>query len=476
MRWQSAEELPNAQPTENPATNSDANNSTGSSTNSASEDSGETPGRLTGDTSDTIELPRRDVERFVADFLAERGIIFGFDGTFRVVSEPVRADTPDKIAAVLDVEPIDYHDLLDQLCLANARTRSGFNKSLIASALRRAVKRRRHLRRKDVLQPLVQGDLTDEERERAHSEWSRLPTVFEMSASLCAAVFRHFIWQVKRKALRLEVAHHLMPVIFSLLQGTGKTRFVNLFLAPLEELAGHGVLLSDLADRRSGDIFAFPVVVIDDIECLPPSQIPILKSLLTGDLLRRRRLGTSVSNAIRQSTTPIGTANQPIGELIDDETGHRRFAVLPFRNGFVEKGGSADVWKAVNAINYLLLWRSVDPYSGAPILPHLSELIRHQSSHRPVDGFVIWLRGVGDSERFREIVTTAGVPAQALRELSTAQTGIPMTANRFAALMDRHLSDPLVPFADKIKRHDGHFYRLKDNATGAVTSVASAQS
>ena len=77
--------------------------------------------------------------------------------------------------------------------------------------------------------------LDPSERARAEEEWHRLAnSVFTTEAALAAAVLKHFIWQVKQKLLRRPVKHHLMPVVFSPEQGSGKTTFVQKFLGPLQ--------------------------------------------------------------------------------------------------------------------------------------------------------------------------------------------------------------------------------------------------
>src|SRR5690349_21738563 len=59
-------------------------------------------------------------------------------------------------------------------------------------------------------------------------------------------------------------------------------------------------VLSDFADKRSGDIYRFPVLFIDDMEKIDPRLVPVLKSLVTSERFRRRRLGSSVSTTIPQ--------------------------------------------------------------------------------------------------------------------------------------------------------------------------------
>jgi hypothetical protein len=283
-----------------------------------------------------------------------------------------------------------------------------------------------------------------------------------MEVPLVVVVLQHFVWQVKQKLLNRPVVHHLMPVVSSPVQGSGKTTFVLQFLRPLRELATGPVLLSDFADRRSGDIYRFPAVFIDDMGAIAPHLVPVLKSLVTSEGFRRRRLGSSASVGIRQLSTLIGTTNSGIDELIADETGHRRFAVLPFRNGEIAKGGDARVWATVDSTDYELLWRSVDAFGPCPIEPYLGALVRHQAVSRRPDDLKAWLLGLDPgSEAVRRVTTREGVRAQGLHELFCVETGSTISLTRFGLEMKRHVADPAVPLAPKITTERGKFYPVR---------------
>jgi hypothetical protein len=133
------------------------------------------------------------------------------------------------------------------------------------------------------------------------------------------------------------------------------------------------------------------VLFIDNLEKIHPRSVPVLKSLVTSDGLRRHRLGTSLSTTIRQLATRIGTANLESDELVPDETGHRRFAMLTFRNGAVATGGDLRVWKAVDGADDDLLWRSVDAFGPCPIKPYLEDLLKLQAGSRRRSDLHAWL-------------------------------------------------------------------------------------
>lgn len=407
---------------------------------------------------------------FVRNYMNAREIEVLFDGTLFLRGHPIQAITPDAIDAVLAVDPPTVSDLLDEIALHARHLGSPLKRGDLGAALRQVLRSEKHQRYQSVLRPLF-DTCSSSEAEQARAQWRRLASLFGMNPDLAIAILQHFCWSVKQKQLRRPVVHHCMPIIFSTTQGTGKTVFVKKFLAPLRELATDSALFTDLADRRSGDIFRFPVIFLDDMERIPASMVPALKAVLTSDRLRRRRLGTSASDPIRQACVPIGTSNQMVQELVEDETGHRRFAMLPFRNGATFKGGDASVWETVNAVDYELLWRSVDAFASSPLLPFREELLRHEHAEAKPTGVIGWVTDLDlESEAVRNITTRLGVRAQGLRDLFMAQTGIEISAQKFAKDMERCCMRPEMPFSDKIKIETGAVYRLKSRPSSGAAA------
>ena len=407
-------------------------------------------------------LDQNDPIEFVREYIAREDFEVLFDGTVVPTGRPLKAIVRDDIDAVLAVEHLQLGDVVDQMLIECRRDGYGFKVGDINRATRQVLRQKAHQRRNTVIRPLLEP-LSPHDQASARGGWDRLSALFEIKGELAIAVLQHLIWQVYQKQLGRPVVHHLMPAVVSPIQGSGKTTFVQKFLGPLRELATGATALTDFADRRSGDIYRFPVVFLDDIEQIDPKLVPILKSLLTAEHIRRRRLSTSMSVGIRQTATLIGTANASIETLIKDDTGHRRFAMLPFRNGNSANGGDPNVWRIVTSSNYERLWRSVDAFGPSPILSCLEELARHQSRSAPKDQLLEWLKGLDmNSEALLRITRRPGVQAQALFHLYLAQTRTSISPQRFSDEMRRHVLDPSVPFGDKFKTDAGTFYRIKN--------------
>lgn len=407
------------------------------------------------------QKPTDAAVKLVADFLEREGIEILFDGTLRSKTAPSAAHQADEITTFLAVEEIDGPWLIDELMTEVRASRIKMRKSDVERAVRRLTRAAQKARRQAIVEPLLMPDVCT--AAEAAKAWSLLAaTVFETDAALCAGCLQHFIWQVKRKLLGLPIRHHLMPVIWSPVQGGGKTTFVRKFLEPLRELATGPVLLSDFTDKRSGDIYRFPALFVDDMEQIEAKLIPVLKSLVTSEGLRRRKLGTSMSEGHRQRTTLIGTANSAIDALVADTTGNRRFASLRFRNGKVETGGDAAVWPAIDSVDYDLLWRSVDVFGKGPIEAYLDALVALQETGRVPDPVLSWLRALDlGSARVMEVTTRRGIKATDLHDLYCEQTNSTITLTRFGECMRAHVLDPTVPLSPKVKKEDGWYYPLK---------------
>lgn len=406
-------------------------------------------------------VPVENAMEFVRNHLDAQGIEVLFNGSLFLRGRKMEAITPDDIDEVLAIDPPSVADLLDEMLLSARDVGSRLKKAELSAALRQIIRAERKNRHTTVLRPLL-DNCSSEELAQAKEQWRRIGELFNIQNDLAIAILQHFCWSVKQKQLGRTVVHHCMPIIFSTTQGTGKTVFVKKFLSPLRELASDTALFTDLADRRSGEIFRFPVILLDDMEQIPAAMMPVLKQVLTSDSLLRRKPGTSLSVPIRQAGVPIGTSNRMVHELVEDDTGHRRFAMLPFRNGAIAKGGDAAVWDTVNTINYELLWRSVDAFAPSPLLPYRADLQRHEDGASSKGGVLGWLIGLDlEAEAVRNLTTTKGMRAQELHDLFEVQTGIEMSAQRFASEMKRYFLRPDTPFGDKVRTEYGALYRPK---------------
>jgi hypothetical protein len=419
---------------------------------------------------------REETYQLFREFLQERRVFVRFDGTCDTYTGPLMATNREEIDAVLRRVDVNERWLLNEFIMEMKARGLKVRKGDAERAANKALTRAKLRRRRNVLKPLLEP-LAPAEQEKSDQVWARLSSIFDMDGDLSTRILGHYIWEAKQKQLNRPVLYHLMPIVVSPLQGSGKTTFARRFLSPLEELATGPVLLTDFADPRNIDLYRYPAILVDDVGRIPPNMVSTLKSLVTAETFRRRQLGTSMSVGVRQRATLFGTSNNPIEQLVPDSTGHRRFATLPFHNGAVEKDGDPEVWKTVTDTDYFMLWRSVDAFKPSPIETHLEALFKHQESAAPPSPLKAWLVNLDVlSEAVLRITTSKGVQANELYEMYIRETGSDISCALFGAEIKRHLGDPAVPFAAYVRDGKGRYYSLKKGLMGLDAGDHSAKS
>jgi hypothetical protein len=400
---------------------------------------------------------------YVSDFFAKLELQVGYDDSLTQRGKPLTAHTRSMINSVLAVRALTLLDVLDMMIIDCKENENKLKAGEVRAALRHVVGEMKHARRNAIIAPLLE-ELPAEAVVDAEHEWRRIDSLFEPIPNLRASLpIMHFIWQVKTKVLGREVDHHLMPVVTSSIQGSGKTTFVRALLAPLKELVTGASLLSDFSDRRTLGLFRYLVAVLDDMEMISEKQVPVLKSIITGEAIHRRLLGSSMDAKVRQMSTPIGTSNSRIEELVPDNTGHRRFITLLFRNGAVAKGGDPLIWKTVSSLNCELMWRSINPFEPSPLAGHLVALTQYQTAATAPSALTQFLIGLDlNHPDVRSIsYRNQGVQAQGLHDLYEARTGKQLTKQVFAKEMFICMQNAMVPFGDKHRFGDMRVYRYR---------------
>ncbi len=198
-------------------------------------------------------------------------------------------------------------------------------------------------------------------------------------------VFVHWIWLVKRSLARLDRKHDFMPILFSIPQGPGKSQSVKKLCSPLEELA-FDVDYMHLTDDRFKSMLADYVIGIwDEMGGASRAETDKLKNTLTSSNTGYRQLGGHDHVAMYRLTNFIGSSNKPVGDLIRDTTGNRRFVQVDTLTVKFD-------WDEINRLDYNLIWTCVNEEDAEPILPFLDKLGLHQSAARHHDAVSLWLQ------------------------------------------------------------------------------------
>lgn len=188
------------------------------------------------------------------------------------------------------------------------------------------------------------------------------------------AVLQHFIWQVKRKMHGLPVSYHLMPVLVGR-TGSGKSRALERFLAPLGWTIESGMDFGIFADERHWHLFGEKYVFLfDEMAKARKADVESLKNTITAKEKSYRKLHTNITITVPQKSTFIGASNDPVSSLVPDPTSARRFweiLTMPKCN-----------WDAVNKVDCLRIWQSVDEAQEVPpILAYWDEITEIQNTY-----------------------------------------------------------------------------------------------
>lgn len=188
---------------------------------------------------------------------------------------------------------------------------------------------------------------------------------------LDTAVMKHFLWQVKRKLAGLPVEQHMMPVLFGR-SGAGKSVAVSRLIEPLRAMALQ-TDMSIFSDPFSRRAFARNFLVFfDELQGSDNADVNTMKQIITAPIIEWRAMRSERVMSAPQNSTFIGCSNDPVRDRIKDPTSSRRFWQI----------NCADQidWQAINSIDYLALWRSIDEKAASPILAHLSEIRKIQET------------------------------------------------------------------------------------------------
>lgn len=184
------------------------------------------------------------------------------------------------------------------------------------------------------------------------------------------AVFKHFLWQIKRKLNGLPVTWHMMPIIWGK-AGSGKSETLRKLFKPLKGFVHAGMALDKLGDDRYyRQLEEHFIVFLDEMPKIEKASIESIKHIITAQDLTGRVLYSNGHKSYQQNCTFIGTSNEAPSQLIKDSTNMRRFHYI--------KAVDKMDWDMVNSLDMFKVWQEVDeqraePYT-ADVFTKLSEL------------------------------------------------------------------------------------------------------
>lgn len=198
------------------------------------------------------------------------------------------------------------------------------------------------------------------------------------------AAVMHWVWLVKRSLAGLDRRNDMMLVVFSAVQGIGKTEAVKRLCSPLSELSFDASADHLTDDRFRAILSDCAIGVWDEMGGATKAETDKLKHTLSVADTNYRQLGTHEQVAIYRRANFIATSNKPVSDLIRDTTGNRRFVEVNAKSSRFD-------WEEINRLDYGLIWRCVNEDDAEPILPFLDKLKLYQATSRHLDSVALWL-------------------------------------------------------------------------------------
>ncbi len=202
--------------------------------------------------------------------------------------------------------------------------------------------------------------------------------------NIAIPVLLNFMWQVKRKMQKIPVTNHLMPILFGG-QGSGKSYFVRLMTEPLRPFSVDADFTM-IQDDRYISLWENYIFFLDEMQHASKSDWAVIKNRITKPSLDMRPLYSTNLTKVANNATFIGTSNDiGLEQSITDSTGNRRFIglnVLPKMD-----------WDTINSIDFLTIWKSVDPTSTDPIDAYnvRNDIIKEQTDSKFMSPVEHWL-------------------------------------------------------------------------------------
>ncbi|MEI7432080.1 MAG: primase-helicase family protein [Betaproteobacteria bacterium] len=228
----------------------------------------------------------------------------------------------------------------------------------------------------------------------ARTLWSeiegKLFMVSEEEKGLVAAVLKKFIHSVKRKMAGLNVRSHIFVNILGI-QNAGKSEFIKRLLDPISEDTCVSNLVQ-VCDVRNLDLWKHAVLILEELEHASSADIGSIKNRVTSDWVSVRPMGTNATVQVKNRSTMISSTNKSFAEHLRDSTGYRRVAEISYKPDAFDP----EAFAAVNAIDPILLWQSVDHTGSDPLDPFREVLRTKQEEMTVPDEVEEWLE---DNER-----------------------------------------------------------------------------
>jgi hypothetical protein len=199
------------------------------------------------------------------------------------------------------------------------------------------------------------------------------------------AVFRHMLWQVKRKLNGRSTKDEMFLNLVGK-QGVGKTYSLReILFKPLRGCFTE-LPLQQLLDDRVGSFEHVFVNMFEELQGSQKADVEKLKSLITAQRSYYRPMGTNITATSKLNLTCVGTSNVSVYDCFRDATGMRRFYEIELAPALDRA--------ALNRIDARAIWDGIDASIAQPhyLEPVRKELEARQAAEAFLDSFQEWLQ------------------------------------------------------------------------------------
>lgn len=161
------------------------------------------------------------------------------------------------------------------------------------------------------------------------------------------------LWLVKRGLWHKTRKYHHM-LCFMGDQGIGKSTAMDILFSPLKEFVAH-TSLDSLSDSSAVySLSTHLIQVCEELAGASRSDMNILKDIITNPRLARRMRYKALIGEFDNHATFFGSTNRPIGSILYDPTGMRRFYELRVDPSLKSR------WDELNALDMVEVWQGID--------------------------------------------------------------------------------------------------------------------
>ena len=184
--------------------------------------------------------------------------------------------------------------------------------------------------------------------------WHKVMEIKE-SLPVFITMMKHFTWQVKRRMMERPTYYDIMIALYGN-QGIGKSFLVNgTYGSVLDRFYNASISLDNLMDERwtvaLNTQFLMNIEEMDSGKMgnISGKNLATIKKVITGSEATYRPMGTNTTQSVKIKTSFISNANYHIYDIINDESGMRRFIEF---NSAIEKGKQLDHAIVAKLIEY----------------------------------------------------------------------------------------------------------------------------